>query len=74
MLVEQDVELGQLCQVIGQLQEEEKKVSGWAEKLAEELKGEYFMARVIAEVTSSFDASFWCLQNTVERPKPSSAC
>ena len=48
-------------QVIGQLQEEEKKASGRAEKLAKELKGEYFMVGVIAEVTSSFDVSFWCL-------------
>ena len=61
MLVEQDMELGQLRQVIGQLQEEEKKASGRAEKLAKELKGEYFMVGVIAEVTSSFDRSFWCL-------------
>ena len=38
--VEQDAELGQLRQVIGQLQEEEKKASGQVEKLAEELKGE----------------------------------
>ena len=38
--VEQDVELGQLHQVIGQLQEEEKKASRQAKKLAEELKGE----------------------------------
>ncbi|XP_066323408.1 uncharacterized protein [Miscanthus floridulus] len=38
-LQEQDVELGQLRQVIGQLQEEEKKASGQAEKLVEELKG-----------------------------------
>ena len=74
MLVEQDVELGQLHQVIGRLQEEEKKASGRAEKLAEELKGEYFMVGVIAEVTSLFNASFWCLQNTIERPKPSSTC
>ena len=40
MFVEQDAELSQLCQVVGQLQEEEKKVSKQAEKLAEELKGE----------------------------------
>ena len=56
-------------QVIGQLQEEEKKASRRAKKLAEELKGEYFMARVITEVTSSFNASFWCLQNTIEETK-----
>ena len=39
LFVEQDVELGQLRQSIGQLQEKEK-ASGRAEKLAEELKGE----------------------------------
>ena len=38
--VEQDAEIGQLRQVIGQLQEEEKKASGLAEKLDEELKCE----------------------------------
>ena len=38
--VEQDVELGQLHQVIGQLLEEKEKASGRAEKLAEDLKGE----------------------------------
>ena len=37
--VEQDAELGQLRQVVRQLQEE-KKASGRAEKLAEELRGE----------------------------------
>ena len=52
MLVEQDVELGQLRQAIGQLQEEEKKTAGWAEKLAEELKGEYFVVRVTVGVIS----------------------
>ena len=38
--VEQDAKLAQLCQVIGQLQEEKEKASGRAEKLAEDLKGE----------------------------------
>ena len=52
MLVEQDAELGQLRQVVGQLQEEEKKATGRAEKLAEELKGEYFMVGVTAKVIS----------------------
>ena len=59
--VEQDAELGQLRQVVGQLQEEEKKASGRAEKLAEELKGDYCVVGVIAEVISSFGGSFWCL-------------
>ena len=40
LFIEQDAELGQLREVVGQLQEEKKKVSGRAEKLAEELKGE----------------------------------
>ena len=51
-LVEQDAELGQLRQTIGQLQEEEKKVTGRVEKLAEELKGEYFLVGVTVELIS----------------------
>ena len=38
--VERDVELGQLHQVIGQLQEEKEEVSRRAEKLVEDLEGE----------------------------------
>ena len=37
--VEQDVELGQLRQVVCQLKEEKEKASRRAEKLAEELEG-----------------------------------
>ena len=55
--VEQDAELGQLRQVIGQLQEEEKKASGQVEKLAEELKGEYFMVGVTVGVISLLDGT-----------------
>ena len=55
MLVEQDVELDQLCQVIDQLQEEEKKTARRAEKLAKELKGKYFMVGVTAGVISLLD-------------------
>ena len=40
MFVEQDAELGQLREVIDQLQEEKEKASGRAEKLAEDLEGE----------------------------------
>ena len=58
--VEQDAELGQLCQVINQLQEKEK-ASGRAEKLAEDLEGESFMVGDVADMISSFDESFWCL-------------
>ena len=56
VLVEQDVELSQLRQTVGQLQEE-KKATGRAEKLAEELKGEYFMVGVTARVISLVDRS-----------------
>ena len=38
--VEQDVELGWLHQVIGQLQEEKEKTSGRVEKLAKDLECE----------------------------------
>ena len=52
MLVGQDTELGQLRQVVSQHQEEVEKTTGWAEKLAEELKGEYFVVGVVAGVIS----------------------
>ena len=38
--VEQDTELGQLRQVIGQLQEEKEKASRQVKKMAEDLEGE----------------------------------
>ena len=41
VLVEQDAELGQLRQDVEQLREEKTKESGRADKLVEELKGEY---------------------------------
>ena len=52
VLVEQDMELGQLRQAIEQLQEEKAKESGRVKKLAEELKGEYFMVGVTGGVMS----------------------
>ena len=52
VLVEQDVELGQLCHAVEQLREEKAKESGLADKLAEELKGEYFMVGVTGGVIS----------------------
>ena len=55
MLVEQDAELGRLRQVVSQLQEEEEKTAGRVEKLAEELKGEYFMVGVTDGVISLLD-------------------
>ena len=40
MFVEQDAELGQLRQVINQLQEEKEKASRRVENLAKDLEGE----------------------------------
>ena len=51
VLVEQDVELGQLRQALEQLREEKAKEIGRANKLAEELNGEYPLVGVTAEVT-----------------------
>ena len=74
MLVEQDAELGQLCQTIGQLQEEEKKTAGWAEKLDEELKGEFFVVEVTAGVISWLDGPLQCLQTIIGGSRHSSMC
>ena len=57
LLVEQDAELSQLGQAIDQLREEMAKETGRADKLAEELKGEYFLVGVIVEVTSLLDGT-----------------
>ena len=51
VLVEQDVELGQLRQALEQLREEKEKETGRANKLAEELDGEYSLVGVTDEVT-----------------------
>ena len=61
MLVEQEAELGQLHQTVEQLQEEKAKESGRADKLAEELKGEYFLVGVTVEVVSLLDGTLQCL-------------
>ena len=57
MLVEQDAKLGQLRQAFKQLREEKVKETGRADKLAEELNGEYFLVGVIAEVVSLLDGT-----------------
>jgi len=57
VLVEQDAELGQLRQAVEQLREEKAKESGRADKLAEELKGEYFLVGVTVEVASLLDGT-----------------
>ena len=54
VLAEQDAELGQLRQNIKQLQEKAKE-SGRADKLVEELKGEYFLVGVNVGVISLLD-------------------
>ena len=54
-LVEQDAELGQLCQAIEQLRQEKAKESERADKLTEELKGEYLLVRITAEVFFWYD-------------------
>ena len=51
VLVEQDVELSQLPQALEQLREEKAKETGRANKLDEELNGEYPLVGVTAEVT-----------------------
>ena len=55
VLVEQDAELGQLRQALEQLRDEKTKESERADKLAEELKGEYLLVGVTVEVISLYD-------------------
>ena len=57
VLVEQDAELSQLRQAIEQLRQEKAKESERADKLAEELKGEYFLVEVTAEEVSLLDGT-----------------
>ena len=52
VLVEQDAELSQLRQNIEQLREEKANEFRRADKLAGELKGEYFLVGVTIEVVS----------------------
>ena len=51
-LVEQDVELGQLRQAIDQLCQEKAKEIERADKMAEELKGEFLLVGITVEVAS----------------------
>ena len=57
VLVEQDVELGQLRQALKQLREEKEKETGWVNKLAEELNGEYSLVGVTDEVNFLLDGT-----------------
>ena len=57
VLVEQNTELVQLRQALEQLREEKAKETGRADKLAEELNGEYSLVGVNAEVVSLLDGT-----------------
>ena len=57
MIVEQDTELGQLCRDLEQLRDEKAKESERADKLAKELKGEYFLVGVNVELLFLFDGT-----------------
>ena len=57
VLVEQNMELGQLRQALEQLREEKAKETGRADKLVEELNGEYFLVGVTTKVVSLLDGT-----------------
>ena len=57
LLVERDVELGQLRKTIEQIQQENAKESERANKLAEELKGEYLLVGITIEVVFWYDGT-----------------
>ena len=56
-LVEKDAKLGQMRQAIDQLRQEKAKETERADKLAEELKGEYLLVGITIEVASLYDGS-----------------
>ena len=56
-LAEQDAELGQLRQAIDQLCQEKAKEAERADKLAEDLKGEFLLVGIIVEVASLYNGS-----------------
>ena len=55
LLAERDAELHQLRKTIEQIQQEKAKESERANKLAEELKGEYLLVGITAEVFFWYD-------------------
>ena len=57
MLVEQDAELSQMRQTVDQLRQEKAKETERADKLAEELKGEFLLAGITVEVASLYNGS-----------------
>ena len=54
-LVEQDAELGQQRQAIEQLRQEKAKEIERADKLTEELKGEFLLVEITVKVASLYD-------------------
>ena len=57
LLAERDAELGQLRTTVEQIQQEKAKESERANKLAEELKGEYLLVGITIEVVSLYDGT-----------------
>ena len=56
-LVEQDAELSQLHQAVDQLRQEKAKETEQADKLVEELKGEFLLVGITIEVASLYDGT-----------------
>ena len=57
-LVEQDAELGQMCQAVDQLRQDKAKETERADKLASDLKGEFLLVGITVEVASLYNGSF----------------
>ena len=56
-LVEQDAELSQMRQAVDQLRQEKANEAERANKLAEELKGEFLLVGITIEVASLYNGS-----------------
>jgi len=74
VLVEQDMKLAQLRQALEQLWEEKAKETGRANKLTEELNGEYPLVGFSAEVIVLPDGTSKCMQTTIGGSRHNSMC
>ena len=72
--VEQDAKLSQLHQAPEQLREEKTKETERANKLTEELDGEYPMIGFSAEVNVFPDVTSKCMQTTIRGSRHNSMC
>ena len=72
--VEQDAELGRLRQAVEQLREEKAKETGRANKLIEELNGEYPLVGFFTEVIVLPDGTSKCMYTIVRGSRHSSMC